>query len=128
MMRVVPPPLKVINETEPNNDPAVDPLRDLTITRGALGAMTEGTVFLSATYSHEKGLKMVDGLGEGAAKAVGGPLNVGNDVYIGANCVIMPVTVGEGAIIGAGSFVNKDLDPWGIYAGSPAKKIGEHEH
>lgn len=86
-----------------------------------------GTVFLSATYSHEKGLKMVDGLGEGTAKALGGKLEIGNDVYIGAKCVIMPVKVGEGAVIGAGSFVNKDLEPWGIYVGSPAKKIGERE-
>ncbi len=87
-----------------------------------------GTVFLSATYSHEKGLKMVDGLGEGTAKAIGGKLVVGNDVYIGAKCVIMPVTIGEGAVIGAGSFVNKNVDPWGIYVGSPAKKIGERPH
>jgi acetyltransferase-like isoleucine patch superfamily enzyme len=86
-----------------------------------------GTVFLSATYSHAKGLKMVDGLGEGSAKAIGGKLVIGDDVYIGARSVIMPVTVGEGAVIGAGSFVNKNVDPWGIYVGSPAKKIGERE-
>ena len=86
-----------------------------------------GTVFLSATYSHEKGMKMVDGLGEGSAKTLGGKLVIGNDVYIGAKCVIMPVNIGEGAVIGAGSFVNKDLEPWGIYVGSPAKKIGVRE-
>ena len=86
-----------------------------------------GTVFLSATYSHAKGLKMVDGLGEGEAKATGGKLVVGNDVYIGANSIIMPVTIGEGVVIGAGSFVNKDCEPYGIYVGSPAKKIGERE-
>jgi len=86
-----------------------------------------GTVFLSATYSHAKGLKMVDGLGEGSAKAIGGKLVIGDDVYIGARSVIMPVTIGEGAVIGAGSFVNKNVDPWGIYVGSPAKKIGERE-
>lgn len=84
-----------------------------------------GTVFLSATYSHAQGMLMVDGLGEGTAEAIGGDLEVGNDVYIGANSVIMPVTIGEGAVIGAGSFVNKDIEPWAIYAGSPAKKIGE---
>lgn len=83
-----------------------------------------GTVFLSATYSHAPGLRMVDGLPEGAAKAIGGKLVVGNDVYIGARSVIMPVTIGEGAVIGAGSFVNKDCEPYGIYVGSPAKKIG----
>ena len=84
-----------------------------------------GTVFLSATYSHEAGLRMVDGLPEGYSKVIGGNLEVGNDVYIGARSVIMPVTIGEGAVIGAGSFVNKNLEPWGIYVGSPAKKIGE---
>ena len=85
-----------------------------------------GTVFLSATYSHHTpGLKMVDGLGEGATKTLGGKLIVGNDVYIGARSTIMPINIGEGAVIGAGSFVNKDVEPWGIYVGSPARKIGE---
>jgi len=86
-----------------------------------------GTVFLSAVYSHAKGLKMVDGLEDGATKVIGGKLLVGDDVYIGARSVIMPITIGEGAVIGAGSFVNKDVEPWGIYVGSPARKIGERE-
>jgi dTDP-4-amino-4,6-dideoxy-D-glucose acyltransferase len=84
-----------------------------------------GTVFLSATYSHGAGLKMVDGMGEGQSKTLGGRLEVGNDVYIGARSTIMPVTIGEGCVIGAGSFVNKNCDPWGVYVGSPAKKIAE---
>lgn len=84
-----------------------------------------GTVFLSATYSHAAGLKMVDGLEEGETEILGGKLIIGNDVYIGARCTIMPVTIGDGAVIGAGSFVNKDCEAWGIYVGSPAKKIGE---
>ena len=84
-----------------------------------------GTVFLSATYSHAAGLKMVDGMDEGQSKVIGGRLEVGNDVYIGARSVIMPVTIGAGCVIGAGSFVNKNCDPWGIYVGSPARKIGE---
>jgi galactoside O-acetyltransferase len=86
-----------------------------------------GTVFLSATYSHAAGLKMVDGLGEGQAKAIGGKLVIGNDVYIGARCVIMPVTIGEGAVIGAGSLVTHDCEPWGIYVGNPARKVGERQ-
>jgi dTDP-4-amino-4,6-dideoxy-D-glucose acyltransferase len=85
-----------------------------------------GTVFLSATYGHQTpGKKMVDGLGEGATELLGGRLEVGNDVYIGANSTIMPIKIGEGCVIGAGSFVNKDCDPWGIYIGSPAKRVGE---
>lgn len=84
-----------------------------------------GTVFLSATYSHAPGLKMVDGMNDGESQVNGGRLEVGNDVYIGARCTIMPVKIGEGCVIGAGSFVNKDCEPWGIYVGSPARRIGD---
>jgi acetyltransferase-like isoleucine patch superfamily enzyme len=85
-----------------------------------------GTVLLTAVYDYKGGLRMVDGLPEGQANALYGKLTIKNDVYIGANCSIMPdIIIGEGVIIGAGSFVNKNLDDYGIYAGSPVKKIGE---
>ncbi len=87
-----------------------------------------GSVILSAVYSHAKGLKMVDGLPEGSSKALYGKIVIEDDVYIGANCILMPnIVIGEGAVIGAGSFVNKNVEPWGIYVGSPARKIGQRE-
>ncbi|NLV17261.1 MAG: acyltransferase [Syntrophomonadaceae bacterium] len=95
------------------------------LTVGDRVSIGPGSVLLTAVYSHAEGLKMVDGLGEGTTKALYGQLVIENDVYIGANCTLMPdITIGEGAVIGAGSFINKDAEPWGIYAGSPAKKIG----
>ncbi len=43
---------------------------------------------------------------------------------VGVNCVVMPgVTLGEGSVIGAGSVVTKDTEPWTIYVGSPAKPV-----
>jgi acetyltransferase-like isoleucine patch superfamily enzyme len=43
---------------------------------------------------------------------------------IGANVVVLPdVTIGEGATVGAGSVVTRSLEPWGVYAGSPARRI-----
>ena len=49
---------------------------------------------------------------------------IGNDVWIGVNCVIRRgVSVGNGAIIGANSFVNDDVPDFAIVAGSPAKII-----
>jgi acetyltransferase-like isoleucine patch superfamily enzyme len=49
---------------------------------------------------------------------------IGNDVWIGSNVIIRRgVTVGNGSIIGSNSFVNKDVKPFEIVAGSPAKHI-----
>ncbi|RIV46032.1 CatB-related O-acetyltransferase [Flagellimonas pelagia] len=49
---------------------------------------------------------------------------IGNDVWIGMEAVIMPgVTVGDGAIIGARSVVVKDVEPYTIVGGNPAKPL-----
>lgn len=52
--------------------------------------------------------------------------NIGNDVWIGANVLIRRgVTIGDGAIVAAGAFVNKDVAPYTIVGGLPAKVIGK---
>lgn len=49
---------------------------------------------------------------------------IGDDVWIGHQAIILPaVTIGAGAIIGAGSVVTKDVPPYTIVAGNPAKPI-----
>lgn len=49
---------------------------------------------------------------------------IGNDVWIGYEALIMPgVNVGDGAVIGASSVVTKDVEPYSIVAGNPAKLI-----
>lgn len=46
--------------------------------------------------------------------------------FLGANCVIMPgVRVGEGAVIGAGGVVLRDVAPWTINVGAPVRQVGE---
>jgi acetyltransferase-like isoleucine patch superfamily enzyme len=51
---------------------------------------------------------------------------IGDRAWIGFRVIILPgVTVGEGAVVGAGSVVAKDVEPFSIVAGSPARKIGE---
>lgn len=53
-----------------------------------------------------------------------GDIKIGNDVWIGQDCVIMSgVTIGDGAVIGVRSIVTKDVEPYTIVAGSPAKPI-----
>lgn len=49
---------------------------------------------------------------------------IGNDVWISHGTIVMSgVTIGNGCIVAAGSVVTKDLEPYWIYAGVPAKKI-----
>jgi acetyltransferase-like isoleucine patch superfamily enzyme len=53
-----------------------------------------------------------------------GVVIIGNDVWIGARAIVNPgVTIGDGAIIGSGSVVTRDVEPYSIVAGSPAKII-----
>ena len=52
------------------------------------------------------------------------PVLIGRHVIIGSGSVVLPgVTIGNGSSVGALTLVNKTLDEWGIYFGSPAKKI-----
>lgn len=48
---------------------------------------------------------------------------IGNMVSIGSNATILPVTITDNVVIGAGSVVTKDILEPGIYAGNPAKKL-----
>ena len=54
------------------------------------------------------------------------PVHLEKHVIIGCTSVVLPgVTIGIGSSVGAMSMVSKSLEPWGVYAGSPAKKIKE---
>lgn len=48
---------------------------------------------------------------------------IGNGVSIGSNATILPVSICDGAVIGAGSVVTSDITEPGIYAGNPARLI-----
>ena len=51
-------------------------------------------------------------------------VTIGNDVWIGANVIILPgLTIGDGAVLAAGAVVTKNVDPYAIVAGIPAKPV-----
>ncbi|KQN33746.1 hypothetical protein ASG37_16475 [Sphingomonas sp. Leaf407] len=55
---------------------------------------------------------------------VSAPTVIGDYCWISANVVVLPgVTIGEGTVVAAGSVVTKDLEPWILAAGVPARKI-----
>lgn len=52
------------------------------------------------------------------------PINIGNHVWIGTRAIILKgATIGDGAVIAAGSVVTKDVDPNTVVAGNPAKVV-----
>ncbi len=53
-----------------------------------------------------------------------GGVSIGNDVWIGARAIILSgVTVGDGAVIGAGAVVSRDVPPYAIVVGNPARAV-----
>lgn len=53
-------------------------------------------------------------------------ITICDDVWIGAGAIILNgITIGKGAVVGAGAVVTKDIDPYTIVVGNPAKKIKE---
>lgn len=55
-------------------------------------------------------------------------VSIGNDVWIGSRVTILPgVTIGNGAVIGASSVVTKDVPPYAVACGNPAKVVKYRE-
>jgi putative colanic acid biosynthesis acetyltransferase WcaF len=56
------------------------------------------------------------------------PITIGDDVWIAARAFIGPgVTIGNGAVVAAGAVVVKDVEPWTVVGGNPAKVIKQRE-
>lgn len=91
------------------------------------------TIFLNANHRtdwittypfghiHQNKFNGFNGDGHPSTK---GDVNIGNDVWIGQNATIISgITIGDGAVIAANSHVIKDVEPYSIVGGNPAKLI-----
>jgi len=57
-----------------------------------------------------------------------GPVTIRDNSFIGVNSIIMPnIVIGPSSIVGAGSVVTKDVPPYTVYAGNPARFICTYE-
>lgn len=63
-----------------------------------------------------------------AGPEYGRPISIGDDVWVGGAAVICPgVSIGEGAVVGAGSVVTRDVEAFTVVAGNPARVIRQLE-
>lgn len=73
-------------------------------------------------YTHDNVAQTITG---GKSKPQRAPVTIGNNCYIGPQVIIAKgVTIGNCAIVAAGSFVNKDVPAYSVAGGTPAKVIG----
>lgn len=85
---------------------------------GSHAIVSEGAYVCGATHLYN----------EPEFRMVSFPMEVGAYAWICARAIVGPgVNVGEGAILGLGSVATKDLGPFGVYVGSPAKKVKDRE-
>lgn len=77
-----------------------------------------GSRFIDHNHSIELGLPIIE-QPDAVAEIV-----IGNDVWIGAHCVVLRgVTIGDGAVLAAGAVLTKSVEPNAVYAGVPARFI-----
>lgn len=94
------------------------------ITGDFVGIAT-GSRIITGTHHYGQGQRISPLIPEEDQCVIRGKIILERDVFIGANVVVHPnVTIGEGAIVGSGSLVTKDIKPWTINVGAPAKVIG----
>lgn len=79
--------------------------------------IAHGVMFINDLFSDSEPMK------DGVHNWKMSKTKVGDMVRVGSNATILPARIGEGAIIGAGSVVTKDVSPWTVVAGNPARVL-----
>lgn len=81
--------------------------------------LAQGVTVTALNHNFKDANKRIDEQGINTA-----PVTIGDDIWIGANAVILPgVTIGNHSVVAAGAVVTKDVPPRSLVAGVPAKEI-----
>jgi acetyltransferase-like isoleucine patch superfamily enzyme len=76
-------------------------------------------------YSHDTVKWALSG---GVAEYERSPVEIGDCCYVGPQTIVVRgVTVGHHSVVGGGSFVNRDVEPYSVVVGSPCRRIGRVE-
>ena len=89
------------------------------VTIGSHVNLAQGITVTALNHNFENPDRRIDEQGVSTK-----PVTIGNDIWIGANAVILPgVTIGDHSVVAAGAVVTKDVPPHSLVAGVPAKII-----
>lgn len=100
----------------------------LGITMHDFSILAANTVIYSASDDYGGDYLTGQAISQEFTAKIGGPVIIGKHVIIGASCtVIGPSIIAEGCSVGSMTLVNKNLDPWGVYVGIPAKRLKERK-
>ena len=90
--------------------------------------MGANTIIYSASDDYSGDYLTAQAIPQKYTAHIGGPVIIGKHVIIGGACTIIgPSVIGEGCSIGAMTFIHRNLKPWGIYFGVPAKRLKERK-
>ncbi|HRE46502.1 MAG TPA: acyltransferase [Aggregatilineales bacterium] len=88
--------------------------------------VSAGCRIVTGTQHYGDGKRMVPVVPIEQQEVIRGAVIMKKDSFLGSNAIIYPnVTIGEGAIVGAGAIVTKDVEPWTINVGVPARVVGK---
>lgn len=91
---------------------------------GKFTAMAAGCRIICATDSYEGDSVIIPWVSLEYRNIINKPVFLEDYTTLGTNVVIFPgITIAEGSVVGAGSVVTKNTEPWSIYFGTPAKFI-----
>ena len=91
-------------------------------------SMAANTIIYSASDDYSGDYLTAQAVPQKYTAHIGGTVVIGKHVIIGSACSIFgPSIIGEGCSLGAMTLVTKDLSPWGVYIGSPARRLKERK-
>ena len=94
------------------------------ITIGNDVGLAQGILLTGMSHNYEDVTRTI--LEQGFTRS---PIIIEDDVWVGANCVIFPgIVIGKHSVVSAGSVVTKDVPPYSVVSGNPARLLRQYNH
>lgn len=99
---------------------------DQKITVGAYSCICSNSTLMCGTHDFKTGLHIIDHNHDVEQGLIYGDIAIGDHVILGTKSTVLPgINIQTGVRIGAHSLVNKDLEAWNLYAGTPCRQLGK---